>query len=212
MCTLLVNNFMIISHDYKFIFIKTRKTAGSSIEKCLLKNIQGSNYIFAGMPPEGMGPVKIEGGREHEGWKYIKQNFPNEWKSYYKFTVERNSWDKVVSLFYYYKNTKLKKVKNGFEAYVKHPRMHCFKNDWDLYSNNMSPVVDDIIQYSSLNNDFSYICKKLTIPYNDELLNSINLKGNYRLEKNYRNFYTEETKDIVGKYYANPIKFFDYKF
>ena len=97
---------MIISPKYKFIFIKTQKTAGSSIEKILLDKISNDkNLIFGGMPPENMPPINLDKNFEHSavhvGKEIIEKHYPNEWKTYFKFTIERNSWDKVVSLYHW---------------------------------------------------------------------------------------------------------------
>jgi len=203
---------MIISHKYKFIFIKTRKTAGSSVEKFLLEQLKGTDYIFAGMPPENMPPVGIEGDHEHVGWKFIKDRFPKEWETYYKFTIERNSWDKVVSLFYYIKSIKPKKVKHGFEAFVKSNNKLCFKDDWSLYTDNDQIVVDDIIIQDSINSDMYTVCKKIGLHYNNELDNKIRLKGNLRDNTDYKELYTNETKEIVSLYYKKPIEYFNFTF
>ena len=203
---------MIISHKYKFIFIKTRKTAGSSIEKFLLENLKGTSYIFGGMPPENMPPVGIEGGHEHVGWKFIKDKFPKEWKTYYKFTIERNSWDKVVSLFYYIKSVKPKKVKHGFEAFVKSNSKLCFKDDWSLYTDNDKIIVDDIIMHDSINSGMYTVCKKIGLQYNNELDNKIRLKGDLRDNTDYKELYTDETREIVSLYYKKPIEYFNFTF
>lgn len=202
---------MIISHDYKFIFIKTRKTAGSSIEKVLLDNLQETDYIFSGMPPENMDPVGIESGHEHKGCYFIKEKFPKEWKNYFKFTIERNSWDKVVSLYYYRKKVKPKQVKNGFENFVKSEK-RCFLNDWNLYTEDDNLVVDKIIDYNCLNQEFSNICNFLSIPYNNELSSTVKLKGNLRDNKNYKEMYNLETKTIVQNFYNKPISYFKFNF
>ena len=52
---------MFISHKYRFIFVKTRKTAGSSIEK-FLRDVHEDplEYVHAGMPPENLKPVNLK--------------------------------------------------------------------------------------------------------------------------------------------------------
>lgn len=101
---------MIISHKYKFIFIKTRKTAGSSIEKVLLDYIDPTD-IFGGMGFEKMDPINCDIMAEHKDWRWIYKNYPTEWNNYFKFAVERNPWDKAVSFYYWYGILKPGKVK-----------------------------------------------------------------------------------------------------
>lgn len=201
---------MIISHKYKFIFIKTQKTAGSSIEKFLISHL-GKNDIFAGMPLEGIKSKNCKNIYEHVGAKFIYNNFPNEYENYFKFTIERNPFDKVVSLYYFLKKYYPKKVKLGFNDMILNNKTNRFyKKDWELYTVLDNPVAE-IIQYENLHDEFSKICKMLEIPYKNDL-KKINLKSNIRKSKNYREYYNNDTKEKVLKFYYKPIKYFGYEF
>jgi len=196
---------MIISHKYKFIFIKTRKTGGSSIEKYLLDYLEGTDYVFGGMPPEGLRPYNVEGDQEHKGWRWIKENYPVEWNSYYKFAVDRNPWDRYVSAYYWYKSAKPKKVKHGWDEFIRRPGIHEHYVEWKLYANDNDIVVDKLVQFEKLHETF----KELPIPYNDELLVT-HLKKTVR--PNYRSMYNNETKALVEKSCKNVIDYFKYTF
>lgn len=203
---------MIISPKYKFIFIKTQKTAGSSIEKVLLDKISDDeNLVFGGMPPENMPPKNLKKEYEHVGIKFIKTHYPNEWKKYFKFTIERNSWDKVVSQYYWVMSRNNNRAQNGFENFVLNDKKINHMGGWNLYTENNVPVVDYIIQYNQLEKDFSFILKKLDLSYNNEL-KITNLKSGHRKEKDYRKFYTDKTRDYVNKLYKKPIEYFNYSF
>lgn len=122
---------MIVSHKYKFIFIKTNKTAGSSIE-IGLSAFCGKNDILSRCLPEEAELRKKLGYRTPQNnlipfKKYTLRNwlsFAHKWKrkefsshasageirrilgdriwnEYYKFCFERNPWDRVVSLYYF---------------------------------------------------------------------------------------------------------------
>ena len=206
---------MFISHRYKFIFIKTRKVAGSSIEKFLRDmHEHPSDYVHAGMPPENLEPVNMKKTKnkkiEHAGWKLIGKLYPNEWQSYYKFTVERNSWDKVVSTYFWQQKNGPWDIKQ-FDDYIKTQRKLFDRNDWGLYTKNDKLLVDSVIQYNNLDKDFSRIANELQIPYNNEL-KKIYLKSNIRKNSDYKSMYTEETKEIIAEVFAKPINHFDYKF
>ena len=97
---------MIISHKYKFIFIHTNKCAGTSIEVSLA-SVCGDNDII--------GPVTLEGlsddykhPENYDKNKFedtmtgveIKDNISSDcWKDYFKFSVIRNPWDRVASIY-----------------------------------------------------------------------------------------------------------------
>lgn len=105
---------MIISHKYKFIFIKPTKVAGTSIEIALAKHC-GKKDIITPItkynPSSDSEKYKqpIKNYEElsfynHIGPYDIKQKIGKEvWDNYYKFTVVRNPWDQAVSRFFWNK-------------------------------------------------------------------------------------------------------------
>ena len=99
---------MIISHKYKFIFIKTRKTAGTSIE-VFLSGVCGENDVVGPLGPaeESHRPRNYKNLRglnvhtEHAAAGRIKSCISKSvWNNYFKFCVERNPWDKAISYYY----------------------------------------------------------------------------------------------------------------
>ena len=194
---------MIISHRHKFIFVKTRKTAGSSIEKYLIDYL-GENDICTGSKMDNTPKMNTSERSGHLGWEHISRNFKNEWKNYFKFAVERNPWDKMVSAYYFFKKTNPKKVEKGFENFI----MHCDKeNDWNKYARGSEIMVDKLINYDKLHESFL----DLPIPYNGELL-KVYMKSDTRTQKDYRSMYSDSTKKIIEEKFKNSIEYFNYTF
>jgi len=200
---------MIISHSHKFIFIKTRKTAGSSIESYLVNNYLGPNDVCTGSPIDGTRRLNTFHKNGHMDCITVMNLYPQEWasdkKNYYKFAVERNPWDKLVSLYFFYKKWKPKKVKFGFETFIKEQAEQY--NDWYMYTCNDKILVDDLLNYDNLHKHL----KNIPIPYNNELL-TVRLKSNTRQNKNYREMYNEDTKRSVEQVFEKPIQHFGYTF
>jgi hypothetical protein len=194
---------MIISHQHKFIFVKTRKTAGSSIEKYLI-NYLGAKDICTGSEADRTPRLNTQEINGHRGWQWIEKHYPTEWNSYYKFAVERNPWDKMVSAFFYYKKRKPKKVDKGFEAFIKGAKD---QNDWGMYAQGRELKVDTLIDYTKLHESFL----EIPIPYNNELLRTF-VKSDTSREKDYTKMYNEETKNIVANRFRNVIEHFSYTF
>lgn len=65
--SIIITNSMIISHKYKFIFIKTRKTAGTSVESYLAQFCDKNDIIA---------PMESHDGKNHEGtFNVLKEIF-----------------------------------------------------------------------------------------------------------------------------------------
>ncbi|WP_287528030.1 sulfotransferase family 2 domain-containing protein [Okeania sp. SIO2C2] len=107
---------MIISHKYKFIFLKTKKTSGTSV-KISLSRFCGDDDVITPMSLEDEAIRKLLGKRPqnyldfdaqgNEYKKYFNQITakeiqsviePSIWDSYYKFCFERNPFDRAISL------------------------------------------------------------------------------------------------------------------
>ena len=200
---------MIISHKYKFIFVKTRKTASSSLEK-LLWNYLDKDDISTGSANDNTPTMNIsQSVNPHVPAKWIKKHYPQSFNNYYKFTVVRNPWDYLVSLYTFHTSTKIdiKQFKGSFNDWISTTNLKKW-NDWDKFAMNGTIVVNEIFKYENLHNDL--LAQKL-IPYNGELLN-INVKGNYRKDKNYRNHYTRKSIKLVEQSFENIINKFNYTF
>jgi sulfotransferase famil protein len=71
----------VISHQYGCIFIHIPKTGGKSVQRFFRTNWQNHKDIS----------------------RYAQELDPRIFKSYYKFTVVRNPWDRIVSDYNYQK-------------------------------------------------------------------------------------------------------------
>src|SRR5665809_5038 len=98
---------MIISHKHRFIFVKTRKTAGTSIEVYLSRYCGAHDVVTPIMPP-------VAGHEARNAYGYYNHMPAREiinrvghatWRSYTTFCVGRNPWDKSLSHYYMLKNS-----------------------------------------------------------------------------------------------------------
>lgn len=222
---------MLISHSHKFIFVKTKKTAGSTIESIIVDNC--FNYqtdICTGSDIDGTPRVNYDGQKKvsgearggHKAWHHI-QNYvtPVEWSNYYKFTVERNPWDKVVSEFYWrlanspdvfnYDNDK-----DNFKFYLNHKlgeKGYRAPVDWNLYAKDNKVVVDEVIEYSALADQLCNMFNdKLGIDLSKDTVLNTRKKSGYR-KLHYTELYTSQSLiDIVSSLYSREIKHFSYIF
>lgn len=195
---------MIISHQHKFIFIKTRKTAGSSIEKYLSKHL-GPNDICSGSEQDNTPRLNTTEKSGHKGWNYFKKKHEHAWTNYFTFAIERNPWDKMVSQFYWLRRSRSFKVRRGFNTFIIE-RAHEY-NDWSKYAIGDKIMVDSLIKYEKLHDSFL----QLPIPYNNDLQKTFVKKNNIR-PLNYRDMYDAITKRKVAEAFGNVIEHFKYEF
>lgn len=228
---------MIISHKYKFIFIKTKKTAGTSLE-IALSRFCGDDDVITPLPPEDEKIREITGGKGPQNYlipknkysfyqsmkrkifgkelKYfnhiyasdIKRYLPdNIWKNYYKFCFERNPWDKAISLYFW--RTKNLKERPSFSEFLRSPRAHKLSN-FRIYSNNGKVAVDKIYKYEEMENALKDIKEVLFLPDNLELPHT---KNKSRKDKrDYKEFINENDKEYIKNKCRKEIKILNYKY
>lgn len=106
---------MLVSHINKFIYTKTVKTAGTSVESyfepCCMESgtWTADHYREASISPAGIIGFRGESKPPDCIWyhhmpaKKIRAQLGEEiWSEYYKFCVIRDPFDKAVSAFYYF--------------------------------------------------------------------------------------------------------------
>ena len=229
---------MIISHKHKFIFIKTEKTAGTSVE-IALSNICGPQDIITPIAEKDEKYRKKLGFRPAQNFyipfnKYSFKDFlkalrkrkrlrfynlisshelsryiePEIWDAYYKFTIERNPYDKLIS-WYYWKGGDKKYgsiqnfISSGDAGKVK---------GYELYSDKSGILVDDVFKFESLDEAMDKISKRLNL---DEPLSmpKKKTKGNTRKNKQpYQEALTKNEIDWVSETYKLELSLFNYSF
>ena len=202
---------MIISHKHRFIFIKTGKTAGTSIET-YLSPFCGEEDILTpfGIEEEGHLARNYSGFRNHLSGAKIREMIDGDvWKNYYKFCVERNPWDKAISHYYFV--TKRHGLSLSFDEYLAEEYKSINYPKYTEPSNPDSIIVDRIIRYENMSEELGEVFKMLGIPFDGGL--GIRAKGNYRTDRRpYKEVLTQSQREIITEFYAQEIKLFQYEF
>lgn len=177
---------MIVNHRYKFIFVKTRKVGGTSLEVALSKYCDADDIVTKIIPGEDQRIIRGYQGptnykkyyfKNHTPAYYIKEQLGTDvWNSYTKFTVLRDPVDFVVSDYYW----KHKKNLPDFDQWVDTLARHHFAN-WQIHTIDNQPVLDYYVLYERLNKDLTKLSEKLGLPGDlGEEIQDIKLKGNIR--------------------------------
>lgn len=217
---------MIISHKHKFIFIKTRKTAGTSIEIALAKYCgeqdvitrtdledeemmrqlslrSPQNYLLKGCLPNGKNLQFLS----HNPAKFIRQQLGEDtWNAYFKFCFERNPWDKVISYYYWKYSRDPRPPLSSFILGGEGGEV-C---DFELYTIDGEVAVDYIGRYENLERDIIGIYERIGILEKPDLPLA---KGYFRKNRqHYSEILGTREKEAIAKTFAREIAYFGYEF
>lgn len=225
---------MIVSHKHKFIFLRTEKTAGSSLHQ-LLADICGPDDIVTGTTRSrgrnrrpawtryvsvGMGPLRRRfpgqfGIHTHATISQARDCLGDDvFRSYFKFSIERNPWDRQLSLYCQRKRKRNRLAFLDFQRDMSSPlyrRFHYTRlRNWEIYSIDDQIAVDFVIRYEDLDAGVRHVLKEIGVDHAIELPQR---RSEWREQKGtYREFYSPELRDLIARWYRHEIEAFGYEF
>jgi hypothetical protein len=229
---------MIISHKYKFIFIKTEKTAGTSIEIGLSKfcgrediitpisNEDESTRKKLGYPPQNcfmplstyclkdIRNLIFKGDRKLKYYNHMRAGEIKKlvgddiWGSYYKFCFERKPWDKVISHYYWCHK---EEPRPSISDFISSKKVRNLKNNGHgTYTIDGKIVVDRLCLFENLTEELELIRSRLGIP---EPLDLPRAKSKYRKDKrSYKDILTDDEKEMISKIFNDEIQNLGYRY
>jgi hypothetical protein len=229
---------MIISHKHRFIFIKTLKTAGTSIEIALSKFCGPDDVItpfehedelkrkqlgyrgpqnykipFRQYSLRDMAKAIYHGKRlafhRHDRASVIRQYIePEIWDSYFKFAFERNPWDKVISWYYWFYKNK---PRPPISEFIQSGLANTVSG-FDLYtSDSLSEIiVDRVFKFEHLQESMNELSDILNL---DETPQLPRAKGTYRKDnRDYHKILSQQDRDKIANVFAREIAHFNYQY
>lgn len=232
---------MIVSHKHKFIFLKTNKTAGTSIELALTK-LCGDDDVIT--PLTAIDEARRVEGRGAQNWK-----LHGWWNSPRPFRERRLIKFSAADYGFYNHITaeEAKTLLNDDQVWRSYFKFAFDRNPWDrqvsFYHHRYRKVTMpppppfphfihedkrarlNNYEIYSMGGDVAvdYVGRYETLEDDlkyalrqvgitlDEVLPRA--KANFRKDKRpYQDFYDADTRDIVGKWYEREIKLLDYAF
>ena len=240
---------MLISHKKKFIFTKTKKTASTSVESYFEKYcMPEGEWTFSHAREEYVGKEGIIGYRGKNRRKQLWYNHmsaakirnrigTSTWDNYFKFTVVRNPFDKLVSGFYMQEQRirnyttaqklgiiarKLRRKARSRDYIAGNSEIERFRNwirkggaaegamlDRNKYLIDGEICIDFFIRYENLKNGVKHVCDKLGVAFEPE--NIPHLKSGLRNKQfSLSEFYDHETVNIVNNLFEFELNYFEY--
>jgi len=215
---------MLISHKYKFIFIKAKKVSGTSteayLERYCLSNEDEKTHTHTHKIKEIVSDYGIIGSRltipfgkwyNHKKPDEIKNHVGFEiWNSYKKICNIRNPYD-IAASYFFFEN----KNNQNFNPSVKNFELYLDLNIYELLDNKkfwMSNGLffnDFYIRQENLKNDLYDMIHKLNIPLYESDLPTYKITPN---RPHYSLLYNEKTKKIISQNFGDILEKFKYVF
>jgi hypothetical protein len=175
---------MIVSELYGFAFIKTRKTAGTSLEIALseicgpddivtriledrenIRNVSAQNdrlpFCRAAAVDVLSQVVRLERPRL-KFYNHIPIGVASRYldlSGLYTFTVERNPWDRAISN-YFWRTKDIRGPKPTMSTFLR----NTFRSNFPLYSHEGKMAVNRVLRYENLDAEFHQVWRDLELP------------------------------------------------
>lgn len=230
---------MILSHRHRFIFIKTAKTAGTSLEFALA-TLCGPEDVVT---PVSAKEERARGEHGARNWIVPLHRRPLRWfaaralgradkwdgAEFYNHIgakrirelVGADVWSGYLKIAVernpwdrevsnYFYRTRRTLPKPSFRGFVLDPAQHYVLKNFHAYTIDGRIAVDRVLRYETLAEDFARLVRDLGLRDVPDLPRQ---KSGLRPSGvHYRTYYDDETRDAVARIYRREIEAFGYDF
>jgi Sulfotransferase family len=221
---------MLVSHGKRFIYTKTIKTAGTSVESyfepyCMnqeewtISNSRKEHISEYGIIGARIGsPIELQASI---WWNHMPAQTIRAllgvavWDQYFKFCVVRNPFEQLVSAMHFFlpltnpgvlERTKSNEdLKSVFEQWLKSIPLPVDRNKYMIDD---KFCMDYVIRFESLTEGIEEVCKKLNIEF--QLQRVPYLKQSKRPKIKLKDYYSDASIDLVTRAYEYELEKFNY--
>ena len=223
---------VLVSHPHRFIFLKTSKTAGTSVEMALEHACAPDGHVAVEKTPTRMSKYGIIGSRiwphemppepaaepgmwvNHKTAKDIKTDLGAErFDRYIKITTVRNPFDRCVSAFHWlypqqaHENNSFAQIRQSFQEFILAQK---WKTDRNTVFIDDEFIIDRAVRFEHLRSDLSSLAKDLRVAV---YINALpHTKSTHLSRKDYAvaDYYDEKTIKVVRNRSRWMIDHFNY--
>jgi hypothetical protein len=225
---------MIVSHGHRLIFVKTKKTAGTSVEIALSVNVGPRDIVTRLTPADeetraecgGVGPQndripatrwrgsefrRLRPGRwpvfrNHMPARDIRRILPRWWDEYLTFSIVRNPWDAVVSAYSWHCGRTRETV--TLSEFISSGRAARVAS-WPILSDGGVVLLDEVVRYERLHEDMERLSERTGL----DPAQLPHAKAQFRGERrHYRELMSRSDRDRVASMFRNEITYFGYEY
>lgn len=201
----------------KFLFVHVYKTAGMSLRSALIPHLltpfqrrvnqmssrfgRGDHYDYSPLP-------------KHSSARACLDYFGDAaFSQYESFAVIRNPWDWQVSLYNYvltHEGHFQFELFSGFRGFDEYVRWRCecevrLQRDFVCEPGTNMVLVKRLMRFETLSDDFAAFCRSMDISASLPHLNR-------STSRPWRDYYTDETRQLVASAFEPDISLFGYTF
>jgi hypothetical protein len=232
----------VICHRFRCVFVHVPKTAGVSIEHVFLR-LMGLTWetraplLLRANDDPRLGPPRLAHltASEYLACGYLT---PEQFRSYFKFSIVRNPWDRLVSEY----KSRGYPVRIDFKTYLR-DRLpapgwtdgyrHVIPQYDFVYGPDGRALVDFIGRYERLQADFDEVCARIGIAptplprmnrslddhaprsfreFRRRLRRAIWSREREHTFPSYTQYYDDESRELVARLFRKDIEAFNYSF
>ncbi len=207
----------IVSRNKNFIFVHVPKTGGSSITK-VLREYEASlsfknntrrlakKYLPTKMRRQLLRRLLLQ----HVTARNLRATVLG-YDRFFSFAFVRNPWDLQVSFYHHIRGDKFHRWHDEvstmrFEEFLRLIVKRGTIGQYRYLTDRKGQLIVDFVgRYERLEEDFSYICKKIDVDFHMP-------HANKSQRDNYQKYYDDESREMLAKLSRKDIELFDYSF
>lgn len=224
----------LVSNTHEFVYLKTTKTAGTSVEMALEPYCAPPNHVPTEHSAELISEFGVVGYRgfykppSNPRWKFwaphpwihhmhanrVRHNLgAKRFDRFTKIAAVRNPYDRLVSLFFWLrrkqepKNQSFDEIREDFRAFA---MTNKWGTDFKMVSINKKPVVDEYIRFESISDDLMRLVSKIKLDPNLLNLPHTKSQASVRKKRAVAEYYDEDIAHHVRNRMAWVFDRFDY--
>ena len=229
---------MILSHRHRFIFLKTAKTAGTSVE-IGLSRFAGPDDIITPISRDderlrrecgGLGPQNYRlpvrprylrsiagslmkgrwpGYYNHMSGAEVREYAGEKvWGSYFRFCIERNPFDRVVSLYWWCHR---REPRPTIGEFLRSGQLELLsQRGIALYTDSAGRfLVDQVLRYERLEADLEVVRERLGLP--EPLVLPRAKSGHRPVQQSWREVLGAEDRRLIEQRFGRELELFGYE-
>jgi hypothetical protein len=182
----------------EFIKSKRPRLSSGSVNR-IMKYDFFSRYGFLGEHPRAIDARTVD---------------PEAWETYFKFCVVRNPWDHAVSDYHWRTKSNPEVAFSDFLEVMSfwgkedpHGVRSPFRSNWEIYTINNAIQADMVLRFEDLTNDLEKLGHRINVLTD---IGTIFRKANFRPKASLKDYYNDETVEMVRQIYKEEIEAFGY--